>query len=97
MKYKKKPIVVEAFCWTGDENQLEDPTGRTEMVRSGRGEVLTEERGYLGMGLNPRICLAIKTLEGIHYALPGDYIIRGIKGEVYPCKPDIFKQTYEPI
>ena len=49
------------------------------------------------MGLNPRICLAIKTLEGIHYALPGDYIIRGIKGEVYPCKPDIFKQTYEPI
>ena len=97
MKYKKKPIVVEAFCWTGDENQLEDPAWIVEMINSGTCEILTEERGYLGMDLKPRTCLAIKTLEGIHYALPGDYIIRGIKSEVYPCKPDIFKQTYEPI
>lgn len=97
MKYKKKPIVVEAFCWTGDENQTEDPTWLAEMIKAGTCEVLMEERCYLDMPLNPRICLAIKTLEGIHYALPGDYIIRGIKGEVYPCKPDVFKQTYEPI
>ena len=97
MKYKKKPIVVEAFCWTGDENQTEDPTWLAEMIKAGTCEVLMEEICYLGMPLNPRICLAIKTLEGIHYALPGDYIIRGIKGEVYPCKPDVFKQTYEPI
>ena len=40
--------------------------------------------------------LYIGTLEGIHRAEPGDYIIRGVKGELYPCKPDIFAATYEP-
>lgn len=39
----------------------------------------------------------IETLEGLTKASPGDWIIRGIKGEVYPCKPDIFSQTYDPI
>lgn len=39
----------------------------------------------------------IRTLEGIHEATVGDYIIRGIKGEIYPCKPDIFLATYEPV
>jgi hypothetical protein len=39
----------------------------------------------------------IKTLEGPHIASPGDYIIRGVKGELYPCKPDIFEATYEPV
>ena len=39
----------------------------------------------------------IETLEGIHKADPGDYIITGIKGEQYPCKPDIFEKTYEPV
>lgn len=39
----------------------------------------------------------IKTLEGKHFISPGDYIITGIKGERYPCKPDIFEQTYEPV
>ena len=41
--------------------------------------------------------LEIETLEGIHIASPGDYIIKGIKGEFYPCKPDIFELTYEPV
>ena len=41
--------------------------------------------------------LEIETLEGIHIASPGDYIIKGIKGEFYPCKPDIFEMTYEPV
>lgn len=39
----------------------------------------------------------IHTLEGCHMVQPGDYIIKGIKGELYPCKPDIFAQTYEPL
>ena len=39
--------------------------------------------------------LEIETLEGIHRAMPGDWIIRGVKGELYPCKPDIFEATYE--
>jgi len=41
--------------------------------------------------------LRIKTLEGIMHAFPGDWIIKGVKGELYPCKPDIFEQTYEPV
>lgn len=41
------------------------------------------------------VVLVINTLEGAHYAKVGDYIIRGVKGEFYPCKPDIFEQTYE--
>ncbi len=41
--------------------------------------------------------LAVKTLEGTMYASPGDWIIRGVKGELYPCKPDIFAATYEPV
>ena len=43
----------------------------------------------------PRVGLVIHTLEGDHYASPGDYIIKGINGEFYPCKPDIFAKTYE--
>jgi hypothetical protein len=43
-----------------------------------------------------RACLFIGTLEGVHRADPGDWIIQGIKGELYPCKPDIFAATYEP-
>jgi hypothetical protein len=39
----------------------------------------------------------LPTLEGVMMAQPGDYIIRGVKGEVYPCKPDIFAMTYEPV
>lgn len=39
----------------------------------------------------------IETLEGVHHASPGDWIITGVKGEKYPCKPDIFEQTYTPV
>lgn len=42
-------------------------------------------------------CLIIHTLEGDHKALPGDYIIKGVKGEFYPCKPDIFAATYDRV
>lgn len=41
--------------------------------------------------------LAIKTLEGVMKAYPGDWIIKGVQGECYPCKPDIFEATYEPV
>jgi len=44
-----------------------------------------------------RAGLMIHTLEGTHHATPGDWIIRGVKGEYYPCKPDIFAATYEPV
>ena len=41
-------------------------------------------------------CLSISTLEGAHWVSPGDWIIKGVKGEIYACKPDIFAATYEP-
>lgn len=85
--YKKKPVVIEAFQWTGDEHQKEDPVWAVEAIKSGKM--------YYQGGENPY--LTIETLEGNHRVDFGDYIIKGIKGELYPCKPDIFALTYEQV
>lgn len=76
--YRKKPVVVEAVQWTG-ENHAE----MREFIDPEAFEII------------PRIGLVIHTLEGDHHASPGDYIIKGVNGEFYPCKPDIFAKTYE--
>lgn len=78
MKYRKKPVVVEAVQWTGEN--------RAEMCEFIDPEVFE---------IIPRVGLVIHTLEGDHHASPGDYIIKGVNGEFYPCKPDIFAKTYE--
>ena len=78
MAYRKKPVVVEAVQWTG-ENHAE----MCEFIDPEAFEII------------PRIGLVIHTLEGDHHASPGDYIIKGVNGEFYPCKPDIFAKTYE--
>lgn len=82
MRYRKKPVEVEAFKWTGGQDQAEDPVWFVEAFKAG---VVSVRYPYL----------YIDTFEGIHTANPGDYIIRGVKGELYPCKPDIFEATYE--
>ena len=83
MKYKKKPVVVEAVQFVDTEESILK---------------LSE------LGLDPvRIdyadedspILKIKTLEGLMIATKGDYIIKGVQGEFYPCKPDVFAETYE--
>lgn len=56
-------------------------------------EIADFTEGNIAINTDDRLC--IFTLEGVHMALVGDYIIKGIKGEFYPCKPDIFEQTYE--
>lgn len=84
MQYRKKPIEIEAFQWTGDEYQLEDPVWIVDLIEEGKVTI-----NYPNM--------FIETLEGTMKANAGDYIIRGVKGEVYPCKPDIFEATYELI
>lgn len=76
--YRKKPVVVEAVQWTG-ENHAE----MCEFIDPEVFEII------------PRVGLVIHTLEGDHRASPGDYIIKGVNGEFYPCKPDIFAKTYE--
>lgn len=81
MKYKKKPVVIEAFKWTGEN--LEEIKAFTADVKD--------------CGITPNGEIIIPTLEGNMMATRGDWIIKGIKGEFYPCKPDIFEATYESV
>ena len=90
MKFKKKPVVIEAVQWTGENlKEIIDFIGLHESVHK-----LTWE-GY--EDLVRREGLKIFTLEGSHMASVGDWIIKGVKGEAYPCKPDIFSMTYDAV
>lgn len=80
-KYRKKPVVIEAVQWTGDFQLICDLVGDSEDV------VL----------LNTDESLDIPTREGRMRGDFNDWIIKGIKGEFYPCKPDIFEATYEKV
>ena len=79
MKFIKKPVVIEAVQFTGDNGN--------EIAKFMKCQYpgLIKGKFYIG------------TLEGVHEASPEDWIIKGIKGEFYPCKPDIFEATYEPV
>lgn len=92
-KYRKKPVVIEAFKWTGGHDQTEDPEWIVKAINEGSVKVVMERDPYDPQSVKPT--LSIETLEGVMTAQPGDYIIRGIQGEIYPCKPDIFEATYE--
>ena len=82
MKYRKKPIIVEAVQFTGD-------VGLPAIVALDIACARDQERG----------CdyLIVHALEGDMRAYPGDWIIRGVRGELYPCKLDIFEATYEEV
>lgn len=82
-KFRKKPIVIEA-----ERVDLDDDS---QLVRLG---IKARQMGH-GYS-DARIEFFIPTLEGEHIVSEGDWIITGIKGERYPCKPDIFEATYEP-
>lgn len=90
MQFRKKPVVIDAVQFHGFQ-----PDERVE-----RGAVVVP------LGVGPGVCEcgagleahgAVKTLEGRMKACPGDWIITGIKGEHYPCKPDIFAATYDQV
>lgn len=88
MKYRTKPLVIEAMQLT-DKN-LGDVV---DFMREN-----SEDNGALSISKNMSSReLSINTLEGTMKAINGDWIIRGIDGEYYPCKPDFFEQTYEPV
>lgn len=90
MKYRKKPVVIDAFELGTDSM----PDWFMDAVTENRIILHGTSRGfYNGNDTNADI----KTLEGLMHADYGDYIIRGVKGEIYPCKPDIFRATYEPV
>jgi hypothetical protein len=91
MQYTKKPITVEALIWTG-KNHRE----MFEFLGGSFKEHLAAEGDNFEIDFvrNPNSGLMIKTLEGDMQANIGDYIIKGVKGEYYPCKPEIFHLTY---
>lgn len=99
MKYKNKPVVIEAVCL-----KAVDHNGR-----SIDGWPFTENPPWLVSAINDGIVrdkfiaesdychIEIETLEGVMLASPGDFLIRGVNGEIYPCKPDIFEKTYDIV
>lgn len=119
MKFRKRPVVVEASQWfkNGDHpldytKTIAEPFAEREPVtpeyrkaNNWEGDVVRYYRlpvcdGELlcqNCGVRMHCHGWIDTLEGGHIVCPGDWIITGIKGEHYPCKPDIFEATYEPL
>lgn len=89
MKFKKKPVVIEAIQLRIDTvaevNEFLNITGLGSFLECSHGIDPTDGK------------FKITTLEGVHVANIGDYIIKGAKGEFYPCKPDIFELTYEKL
>lgn len=100
MKYRKKPVVIDAVQWTGVNKRemfdfLTNGNCPDEYITTAF-PVIIAENFYIDH-LKVLGGLIIKTLEGEHLANIGDYIIRGVHGEFYPCKPDIFRKTYEEV
>ena len=81
-KFRKKPVVIEAVQYDGTEESADAICKWAAPAQ------------YIGF---VRKYLCIKTLEGDLTVSEGDYVIKGIKGEFYPCKPDIFEATYEEV
>ena len=82
MKFRKKPVVIEAVLWDGTNGALEKIADLA--LDGGRRVALIGNK------------LEIPTLEGVMTADLGDWVIQGVSKEVYPCKPEIFEMTYEP-
>ncbi len=94
-EFRKKAVIIEAkqldgvddhdvYLWVAEQTISYDYT--------------SENKPDVGVTIDPAGGrMVIKTLEGEMHASPGDWIIRGVQGEFYPCKPDIFEQTYEPV
>jgi hypothetical protein len=88
-QYRKKPVIIEAIQYNNlNREEIEKFVGKK------LHQELETETAYLAGKGSPKFSLIIETLEGNHKAMPNDYIIKGIKGEFYPCKPDIFEATY---
>ena len=103
-KFRKKPVVIEAMCfdgtrpsieaicrWANDYRPVDEGPWITYVYTGGLddvGQILTATAGDY---------VLVDTLEGLMRAEPGDWIIKGVKGEFYPCKSDIFEATYERV
>lgn len=88
MKFRKKPVVIDAQQWfetRGHSSVRHYPIANLSQNECQHCSKVMQVHGW------------IDTLEGGHIVCPGDWIIKGVKGEFYPCKPDIFELTYEPV
>lgn len=89
MRAKKRPVIIECFKWDGDFKFQDGiyyiPTWA--VIAQKEGILFFKDQGEL----------FIKTLEGDMHVTVGDYVIQGVNGEIYPCKPDIFHKTYEIV
>lgn len=89
--FRKRPVVVEAVQWfkTGDHAEVREIGPLDDLYFTGMGGATLVDREKYGV---------IGTLESPkHLVTPGDWIIKGVHGEFYPCKPDIFEKTYESV
>lgn len=85
-KFRKKPVIIEAMQLPAENEDASEEL--IEFLNSaGDGVIFSDRHGGI----------SINTLEGAMRGDPGDWIIKGVKGEFYPCKPDIFEATYEPV
>lgn len=88
MRYRKRPVTIEALKFDGTLSSLRVIQNYFQTIDTLACDINSSSRVTFWK---------IATLEGGHIVSVGDYVIRGIKGEYYPCKPDIFEMTYEPI
>ena len=97
-QYRKKPVVIEAFQMTLDRIPKTVTWPAWLIIASNKGA--NEDGSVFWPSLTnqkPEEGVCIRTLEGVMTASPDDWIIQGVSGELYPCKPDIFEQTYESV
>lgn len=88
-KYRTRPCEIEAIQWNG-LNLIDIK----EFVGEALEYDIIDTAWQVGKG-RPIVDIRIKTLEGVMHASVGDFIIKGLRGEFYPCKPDVFRQKYE--
>lgn len=90
--FRKKPVVIQAIKWDGKAETLSEIVS---FVLPRKAIMPLTDGQYDNPNLKAAT-LYIETLEGVHECSVGDMIIKGVAGECYPCKPDIFEKTYEP-
>lgn len=93
MKYRKKPIIVDAFKWTGGEDQTPDPEWLVEALRIPKKQVGS---AWIHRGGNLIMFIQVNPDKTIS-VLPGEWILRDANGKTWPEAPDIFEATYEPV
>ena len=94
MKFRKKPVVIDAIQWPADIEAREEEDMIHDKIDAWFKEMGADPDKIMMMDDGT---ISIHTLEGDMAAQPGDWVIRGIKGEFYPCRNDIFIETYEPV